>query len=136
MKFGSGTNEYNVCEKIKATAALVPVPETVKALQPNKNEKKFPSDNRRYSYAPPDSSVSVARPERFKAQNMVMIPGSIHAINIQVSLKPVCAIGTIFLKTPEPIIMPTTSKVAVKRPSDLFKVGWFGDFILNLWFVF
>jgi hypothetical protein len=67
--------------------------------------------------------VSDARPERFKAQNMVMIPGITHAINIQASLKPVCDMGTIFLKIPEPIMMPATSKVAVKRPSDLFSVG-------------
>jgi hypothetical protein len=46
---GSGIIEWNVCEKIKATAALVAVPETVKALHPNKNEKKFPNESLRYS---------------------------------------------------------------------------------------
>jgi hypothetical protein len=52
-----------------------------------------------------------------------MMPGTIHAINIQVSLKPVCAMGTIFLKMPVPIIKLATNKVAVKRPSDLFNVS-------------
>ena len=114
---GSGINAFTVCEKINATAATEAQPKMVKSVQPNKKEKKLPNDKRRYSYTPPDSSVNEDKPESVKAPNKVMTPAMTHAINIQVSLRPVCAMGIIFLKTPEPIIVPATNNIPVNSPS-------------------
>ena len=120
--FGRGANVFIVCERIKANAAHIAVPMIVKFDQPNKKEKKFPNERRRYSYIPPDSSVRDARPDRLNALNSVTMPAIVHANNIQVSLNPVCDIGTIFLKTPDPMIRLVTNNVAVNKPKVLFKV--------------
>src|SRR6476660_818252 len=92
---GNGISEFIVWEKINPTAAVDADPIIVKSVHPNMNEKKFPNDKRRYSYTPPDSSVSVDKPARINAPNILMTPASIHASRIQFSLSPVFAIGII-----------------------------------------
>src|SRR5450432_2099536 len=100
---GSGNSVLMVCANMNASAATEVVPIMVKSVQPYKKEKKLPKESRKYSYTPPDSSVNDAKPARLNVPNMVITPASTHADNIQVSFKPVCAMGIIFLKTPEPI---------------------------------
>ena len=116
---GSGINVFIVCENINATAATEAVPIIVKSVHPNKKEKKLPKHNRRYSYTPPDSSVNDDKPDNINAPNSVMIPAIIHAPIIQFSLKPVFAMGMIFLYTPEPIIIPATNNILVNNPKAL-----------------
>src|SRR5687768_17196773 len=108
---------------MKPNAATDAQPMMAKSVQPKINEKKLPNERRRYSYTPPDSSVSVERPANVNAPNMVTRPAPTHASMMHVSLKPVCAIGMIFLNTPEPIIIPATNKIPVVKPSTLLRLG-------------
>ena len=89
----------------------------VKAVHPNRNEKKLPTERRRYSYTPPDSVVVVAKPANIKAPSMLKTPARIHAAKIYGWLINVADMGAIFLNTPEPIIRPATIKIPVGKPS-------------------
>ena len=80
---------------------------------------------------PPDSVVVVASPANVKAPNIVMIPAMIHAAKIYGSLMSAADMGAIFLKTPEPIMIPATNKIPVGKPSTRLS----GIFVLSVMFI-
>ena len=49
-----------------------------------------------------------------------MIPAVIHARRMYPALPNCCDIGTIFLKAPEPIIIPATKSILVRKPNERF----------------
>ncbi len=117
---GRGIKELMTSPNRKARAAIAAGLIMIKSAHPEIKAKKLPKDKRKYSYKPPDSSVSEAKALTVKAANKLIRPASTQAIRIAVSPSPVWAMGTIFLNTPLPITIPTTIKVLAKSPNVLF----------------
>lgn len=116
-----GKIECKDCVNKKLIAATEALPIIVKDVQPKRKAVKFPKIILRYSYSPPDSTVSVASPETDNAPITVTMPATTQAAMIKFSLRPEAAMGAIFLKMPVPIIMPITRNILPDKDNTLFK---------------